>query len=257
MFIDTHCHLTDEVFSDVKSVVDGCNKDDVRLLINAGYNMPSSVGGAELSKGFKEIYFLCGFHPSDAEDFNNETIDNLLSLSRNEKCVGIGEIGLDYHYDGFDKKLQQKVFITQLELAKSLNLPVCIHSRDCTEDMIKILKDNKDKLINGAVMHCFSGSLETAKILWQMDIYTSFSGTLTFKNAKNLIEVAKCVPNDLYLTETDSPYLSPHPFRGETNSPQKVKYVALKLAEIRQQPVEVVTNQIKNNALNLYKKIKL
>ncbi len=254
MFTDTHCHLNDSRYEDVDVIVNNFLDSKVSLVINAGYNIESSIKGQRLSEKYSQVYFTAGIHPSDVADCTEQGLKQIEELTSNPKCVGIGEIGLDYHWD-YDKKSQYEGFIKQIELANCLKLPISIHSRDATEDMINVLKNYKDKLSNGFIMHCFSGSKETAKILLDLGGYISFAGTLTFKNANSLLEVAKYVPEDKMLTETDSPYLSPHPFRGKTNEPKMVTLVAEKLAELKGLSVEQTAYKVRQNTLNLYKKI--
>lgn len=255
MFIDTHCHIDDQKIVDLDDVVSDYLKDGVDTVINMACNLNSCATGMALSQKYPSVYFASGFHPSDANDVTNEDLYRLKSYLTQDKCVAVGEIGLDYHWDGFDKQKQKQVFISQIELAKEFKLPVSIHSRDATEDMINILKDNKDKLVYGAVMHCFSGSKETASQLLKLGLYISFAGTLTFKNAKNLVEVAEFVPSDYCLTETDSPYLAPHPFRGTLNTPKNVSLVCARLAEIKGVPIEQMASAVKENAKRLFKKL--
>ena len=232
MFIDTHCHLNDQKFENVEQVVKNFIRDGVDIAINMGCNAESSEFGRDLSEKYNEIYFATGCHPSDVSGFSQKEFDRIANLTSHPKCVAIGEIGLDYHWQPFDKKIQADCFIKQIELAKETKLPICIHSRDCTEDMLKILKENKAKLDFGGVMHCFSGSVETAKELLNLGLYISFAGPLTFKNAGRLLEVASFVPNDYCLTETDSPYLAPHPLRGTVNEPKNVSFVCAFLAKL-------------------------
>ncbi len=255
MFIDTHCHIDDQKLIDKDAVIKSLVRSNVTVAINMGCNVSSSVSGKDLSERFEQIYFGAGFHPSDIDDFDDKSIDTLIDLSKHKKCVAIGEIGLDYHWDGFDKDSQINGFIKQLELAKTLKLTVSVHCRDATEDMIKILKQNKNLLGYSGVMHCFSGSVETAKELLKLGFYISFAGTLTFKNARSLIDVAKIVPLEYCLTETDSPYLSPHPYRGSLNEPKNVPLVTARLAEIKEQNIEIVASQIMQNAKRLFTKL--
>lgn len=256
MFVDTHCHLNDEKFDDINSVCKSLADNGVAVAINMGCDFDSSVSGKVISEKYDNVFFGVGFHPSEVDKFSCDVLNDFEKISRHEKCLAIGEIGLDYHYDGVDKEKQKKLFVEQLELAKSLKLPVSIHSRDSTEDMLKILRENKSLLTHGAIMHCFSGSLETAKILLSLGLFISFSGTLTFKNAKNLLEVASYVPLDFCLTETDSPYLSPEPFRGKRNEPKNVKFVLEKLAEIKNISIFDASNAIFDNATNVFCKLK-
>ena len=160
------------------------------------------------------LYFAAGFHPSNLADFRAGDYERLAALLASPKGVAVGEIGLDYHYDDTDETAQKRAFCAQLELADSLGLPFIVHSRDAAADTLQILKDNRAKLSHGGVMHCFSGSPETAKEYLKLGLYISFAGPVTFKNARRLDEVAKIVPADRILAETDSPYLAPEPLRG-------------------------------------------
>jgi TatD DNase family protein len=177
------------------------------------------------------------------------------ALTSHEKCLAVGEIGLDYYWKPFDKEKQKEVFIKQIELANQSKLPICIHSRDATLDTLTILKENKSKLSNGLVFHCFSGSVETAREVLDLGSYISFAGPLTFKNSRYTVEVAKFAPEDRCLTETDSPYLAPHPLRGTVNSPKNVSIIAAFLASVKGMEVERLAEQVFKNAKTLFKKL--
>ena len=235
MFVDTHCHLHDQKFNDLDSVVKAYTDDGVDMVIDMGCDYESSLIGKDLSEKYSSVYFGCGFHPSDAYKFTDRDIDKLLSLSKNPKCVAIGEIGLDYYWEPFDKKVQQSVFIKQLEVAYNAKLPVSIHSREATFDMLNLLKEHRSLLAYGAVMHCYSGSVETARELMNLGVMIGFGGTVTFKNARKLLEVAEFVPTEYMLTETDSPYLAPHPYRGKRNEPKYVSIVTSFLADLKKE----------------------
>jgi TatD DNase family protein len=257
MIIDSQSHYDDERFdNDREELLLGLKDKNIEKIINVGYNLESSKRAVQFVNTYDFCYAAIGFHPSDASDCTEDALSELIELTKDPKVVCWGEIGLDYHYDNIDKESQKKLFVSQLELAKTLKLPVSIHSRDCTEDMLKLLKENKNLLEYGAVMHCFSGSLETAKILLNLGLFISFSGTLTFKNAKNLLEVADYLPLDKCLTETDSPYLSPEPFRGKLNEPKNVKFVLSKLAFIKNLSVEKMADIVLENTKNLFYKLK-
>lgn len=255
MFIDTHCHLHDEKLKDSDKVVGEYLEAGVSIAINMACCALTSEMGKQLAEKYPSVYFGTGCHPSDVSGLDNEEFERISALTTHPKCVAIGEIGLDYYWPGYDKELQAKGFISQLELAKESKLPVSIHSRDATGDMLKIIKENKDKLIYGGVMHCFSGSVETAKELLKAGLYISFAGPLTFKNANTLLEVAKFVPDDRYLTETDSPYLTPHPFRGKVNGPKHIPLIAEKLATLKNKEVERVAEEVMANAKRLFTKL--
>lgn len=255
MFIDTHCHIDDPKLVDKEKVVESYLANGVTRVINMGCDVKSSIVSQELANRFDSLYYACGFHPNQLEEYSIDSLDFLKNISSDKKCVAIGEIGLDYHWEGFNKNKQIDAFVNQLDLAYSLKLPVSIHSRDATLDMLNILKERKNKLNYGAVMHCFSGSKETAKELINLGVYISFGGTLTFKNAVNLVEVAKFVPEDYCLTETDSPYLAPTPLRGTVNQPKNVRLVTEYLAFLKGVNVESMAEIIMNNAFRVFKKL--
>lgn len=255
MFIDTHCHLHDDKLADTDKYVEEYLRDGVDIAINAACCALTSEKGKDLAEKYPSVYFMTGCHPSDIGGFDEQELLRIEKLTAHPKCVAVGEIGLDYHWEPFDKEKQQKGFICQIELANQYKLPICIHSRDATADTLKILKENKAKLQYGAVMHCFSGSKETAAEILKMGLYISFAGPLTFKNANNLVEVAKFVPEDMCLTETDCPYLTPHPFRGKLNSPKNVSLVTARLAEIKGLNVDDMAEKVMNNAKRLFYKL--
>ncbi len=256
MYIDTHCHLDDEIFTDRENLVKEYLREGVERVINVGCEEKTSLFAKQLAEQFGSVYFAVGFHPGEISKFNDSSESFIRHLANHEKCVAIGEIGLDYHWEGYDKAVQQSAFIKQLEIACDLKLPVSVHLRDATEDALKVLKENKSKLIHGGVIHCFSGSKETASELLKLGFYIGFGGTLTFKNAVNLAEVAKFVPIDRVLTETDSPYLAPHPLRGSVNSPKNIPIVCAKIAELKGIEICKTAERIMQNARVLFKKLK-
>lgn len=253
MFIDIHCHIDDERYPSADEIAKKLQSDGVDYVIDIGYDVESSKTACLTASRNENVYFAAGIHPDSASQVKNG-LSEIEKLCKNDKCVAVGEIGLDYHYDGYDKDEQIKAFLSQIELATAVKLPVQIHSRDCTEDMLKILR--QVKLQYGGVMHCFSGSKETATELLKLGFYLSFGGSVTFKNARNVQEVATLVPTDRILTETDSPYLTPHPFRGQTNEPKNVALVAQKIAELKNIDVAVIAERVKNNAKDIFYKLK-
>lgn len=255
MFIDTHCHLKDQKLQDIDSVVGGYLKSNVSIAINMGCCALTSEQGKDLAEKYPSIYFGAGCHPSDINTFDDGQLSVIEKLTSHPKCVAVGEIGLDYYWQPYDKQKQIQGFISQLELAKTCKLPISIHCRDATGDMLEILKQNKDKLTYSGVMHCFSGSVETAKELLKLGLYISFAGPLTFKNANSILEVAKIVPDDRCLTETDSPYLAPHPLRGTVNEPKNVGIILSKLAELKGQDMYDLAQKVMQNAKTLFKKL--
>jgi len=255
MFIDTHAHLTD-LRLDAKQILADMDKDKLSRIVTVGFDYSTSLGALKIAKSDSRVFSSVGIHPSDAKSFTEKAMDEFLALSKEEKVVAVGEIGLDYHYPDFDKDTQIKVFIRQLELAKAAQLPVIIHMRDADEDTLKILTQHKDKISNGGVMHCYSGSFESSKRYIDLGLHLSFTGALTFRNAKHAPEVVSKAPIDRLVIETDCPYLAPEPFRGKTNYPKYLVLVAEKMAEIRGISVEEIGRVTSNNAFKLFPKMK-
>ena len=257
IYIDTHAHLNyDNKYGDREQLIADICAAGIERVINVGWNYESSRSAALLAQKHERLYFAAGFHPSNLSDFCAGDHERIASLLSSPKGVAVGEIGLDYHYDGADEAAQKRAFAEQLELADALGLPFAVHSRDAAQDTLNILKDNKGKLSHGGVMHCFSGSPETAKEYLKLGLYISFAGPVTFKNARRLDEVAKIVPADRLLAETDSPYLAPEPVRGTLNTPLNVVRVYEKLAALRGEDAEELALQIRKNAYTLFPKLK-
>lgn len=257
IYIDTHAHLNyDNKYGDREQLIADICAAGIERVINVGWNYESSRSAALLAQKHERLYFAAGFHPSNLSDFCAGDHERIAALLSSPKGVAVGEIGLDYHYDGTDEAAQKRAFAEQLELADALGLPFAVHSRDAAQDTLNILKDNKSKLSHGGVMHCFSGSPETAKEYLKLGLYISFAGPVTFKNARRLDEVAKIVPADRLLAETDSPYLAPEPVRGTLNTPLNVVRVYEKLAALRGEDAEELALQIRKNAYTLFPKLK-
>ena len=255
MFIDTHCHLEDENFSaDRAEVLTRAKAALVERIINFGSTMQSSIAVAELAKNFPELYAGVGIHPEEIDDFNADTCAHLAELAAAEKVIAIGEIGLDYHWekDSDRRLIQQKIFVEQLDLARQLKLPVCVHDRDAHADTLRILQTEARDL--RGVLHCYSGSAEIAREIFKLGWFIGVDGPLTFKNSAKLPEVVKIAPRDRLLIETDAPYLAPVPYRGKRNEPAYVVEVAKKLAEIRGETLEEVADYTTANAHELYGK---
>lgn len=250
---DSHAHLDDEAFeSDREEVIEKC-LCEIKGVVNPGSDMASSLKAIGLAERYGGIYAAVGFHPHEAKLMQDKDIDTFAKLATNKKVVAIGEIGLDYYYDHSPRDIQKDVFIRQLDLARQLHLPVIIHNRDSHADILEILK-KESKGIRG-IFHAYSGSWEMAKILLKMDWLIAFGGSLTFKNAVKTVEVAQKIPEDMMLLETDSPYLTPVPFRGKRNDPSMVKLVCEKVAQLKNLPVEYVANVTTNNLRTLFAKI--
>jgi TatD DNase family protein len=205
----------------------------------------------ELIETYDFMYAAVGWHPVDAIDMTEDDLQWIEELSNHPKVVAIGEMGLDYHWDKSPKDVQMEVFRKQIRLAKKVGLPIIIHNREATADIVNILKEEEASRVGG-IMHCFSGSAETALECINMNFYISLGGPVTFKNAKKPKEVAAAVPLDRLLIETDCPYLAPHPYRGKRNEPSYVKLVAEQIAEIKQLTIEEVSQATTENAKKLF-----
>ncbi|MGC4379262.1 TatD family hydrolase [Fictibacillus sp. Mic-4] len=249
---DTHAHLNAVQFQeDVEEVIERALAEGVEHIVVVGFDTETIHGAIKLAENYDFIYAAVGWHPVDAIDMRDEDLNWIEELASHPKVVALGEMGLDYHWDKSPKEVQKEVFRRQIRLAKKVNLPIIIHNREATKDVVDILREEGAKEVGG-IMHCFSGSLEVAKECMDMNFYISFGGPVTFKNAKKPKEVAKEVPIDRLLIETDCPYLSPHPFRGKRNEPSYVKYVAEALAELKEMPVEQLIEKTSENAKRLF-----
>lgn len=251
MLFDTHAHLNDERFDeDREEILSSLTEKGLWAYCEIGYDMPSSFKAAELAKQYDFVYAAAGVHPHDSKDMTDGDFIRLKELLKDKKVVALGEIGLDYYCDNSDRNIQREIFARQLALAKETDMPVIIHSRDAMEDTINILREYGT---GDGIIHCYSGSRESAKILLDMGYYISFAGPVTFKNAASLPEVAKYVPLERLLIETDSPYLAPVPYRGKRNCPLYVEEVCRKIAELRGMPFEEVADITLTNAKRVYR----
>ncbi|CAH1222786.1 putative metal-dependent hydrolase YcfH [Paenibacillus plantiphilus] len=248
MLIDTHTHLDSYKFDEDRAeVIERARAAGVETLINVGFNRETIPSTMALAEQHEFIYAVVGWHPVDSIDMRPEDLDWIASLCDHKKVVAIGEIGLDYHWDTSPKDVQQRVFREQIRLALDKRMPIVIHNRDAHEDVVHILKEENAKAVGG-VMHCFSGSWETAKQCLDMNFYISFGGPVTFQNARVPKEVLRQVPLDRILIETDSPYLAPHPYRGKRNESAYVRLVAETAAEITGKTVEEIAKITSENA---------
>ena len=248
---DSHCHYSDEAFDEDREEILShyLKANGVRAIIHAGADMPTSEYGVEYSAKYDFMYTAIGLHPEEAGREPAGYIESLRELAHSsKKVVAIGEIGLDYHYDGYDKQKQAELFENQLKLAEELNLPVVIHSRDATADTMALLKKYKPR----GVMHCFSGSAETAKEVLALGMYLSFTGVVTFKNAKKAREAVMVVPDDRLLLETDCPYMAPEPNRGKRCDSTMIKYSAQKIAELKGVDTQALVNKCNQNTCDLF-----
>lgn len=227
MFTDTHCHLLSDDYNNINEIINNAQKNKVNRFINNGCDRKANEEILNLINKYKEMYGAIGIHPTEIDDINDDDFDFIEKNIDKEKVVAIGEIGLDYHYEGFNKEKQQEIFRKQLQIAQNHHIPVIIHSRDATKDTIDILKEYK---VSG-IIHSFSGSLETAKIYIKMGFLLGVNGVVTFKNC-NLKDVLKNIDLKNIVLETDSPYLSPVPFRGTKNEPKNVYVIAKFLSDL-------------------------
>ncbi|MEH7650572.1 TatD family hydrolase [Bacillus safensis] len=253
MLFDTHAHLNAEQYNeDLEQVIERAKSEKVEKIVVVGFDRPTITRAMELIEEYDFIYAAIGWHPVDAIDMTDEDLAWIKDLSQHEKVVAIGEMGLDYYWDKSPKDVQKEVFRRQIALAKEVNLPIVIHNRDATEDVGTILKEEGAAEVGG-IMHCFTGSLETAKACMEMNFYISFGGPVTFKNAKKPKEVVKEIPSDRLLIETDCPYLTPVPFRGKRNEPSYVKYIAEQIAELREISFEELAELTTKNAKKVFR----
>lgn len=229
---DTHAHYDSGAFNaDRLEVLASMPEQGVELILNPGCDLESSKTAVSLAERFPFVYAAVGVHPSDCQDFSQETADGLRALAAHPKVRAVGEIGLDYYWkDNPPKDFQQKVFHTQMELAEELRLPVVVHDREAHRDCLEVVKAHPN--VTG-VYHCYSGSLEDAKILVKLGWMLSFTGVVTYKNARKSLEVIDWLPMDRIMVETDSPYLTPEPFRGKRNDSGKVYRVAEAIAQVK------------------------
>lgn len=251
-FVDTHCHVFKSDYANIDEILENASNKYIKYVINNGSNNETNKEVLELIKKYPNMYGAIGIHPEDVEGVMPDDIKFIEDNLGNEKIVAIGEIGLDYYYTKENKEEQIKLFESQLALAEKYNMPVIVHSRDATEDTINFLKKFKCK----GVIHSFSGSLETAKIYIKMGYLLGVNGVITFKNAK-IKDVIKEVGLKNIVLETDSPYLTPVPFRGTQNNPGHVLEIAQFVADLYNISLEELAEQTNNNITEMYKKIKL
>lgn len=253
MRFDTHCHLDDARFdADRQALLDDMQARGFMPCVTVGADMASSRACLALAESRPWLYFAAAVHPHDAKTYSDEAHSALLDMMKHPKCVAWGEIGLDYHYDLSPRDVQRDVFIRQLEAATGLGKPVIFHVREAHGDVTDILRARRGRKLPQGVLHCYSGSAEQARVYLDMGFFISLAGPVTFKNAVKLAEVARLVPEDRLLIETDSPYLSPEPLRGRRNDPRNVHYVAQKLAELRGVTDEVICEQTRHNGMRLF-----
>ena len=254
-FFDSHAHLDDDKFKeDREEIIEKIYKDGIEKFVSAGYSLEGSKKAIELSKKYEFIYATCGISPNDIPQTEEELWKMLEEINhlakQNQKVVAIGEIGLDYYWNTENKELQKKAFVEQIKIANELELPIVIHTREAVMDTLEILKQNE--VYKKGVFHCCSLNRELIKEGLKLGFYISFAGPVTFKNSKNANEVIGMVPADKILIETDSPYLSPEPLRGRRNDPRNVKFIAKKVADVKELTLEEVANITYQNAKKIF-----
>jgi TatD DNase family protein len=255
--IDTHCHLNyDYAPKSEQDVVREAEQAGVRFFVTIGVDMKTLPDTIAVSERYPNVFHTVGVHPHEAIDFRDEDIETLKKLASHPKCRGIGEIGLDYHYDHSPREVQRKVLDQQLQLALEVGQPVIIHSREAEEDLLSALSLYAGQVPNGkpvGVIHCFSGSRAFGEACLKLGFHISFSGIVTFKKALEIQDCARDFPLDRIVVETDSPYLAPIPHRGKKCEPGMVKLTAMKIAELRNLPLEEIARATTANARSLFR----
>ena len=250
-FFDSHAHYNDEQFDiDKNSLIKEIYNSKITSIINAGYNLESSKKAIKLAKEYDFIYATVGISPNDIDDFKKEYLNEIENLAKDKKVVAIGEIGLDYHWNTDNKALQKQVFISQIEIANKLKLPIVIHTREAIYNTLDILKNN---ICNKkGAFHCSPLNIDLIREGLKLGYYISFAGPVTFKNSKNADQVINMVPIDRILIETDSPYLSPEPVRGTRNDSRNVKYIAEKISKVKGIDIQEIAKITYNNAKTIF-----
>lgn len=250
MYFDTHAHYDDERFDpDRDAVLSAMKAGGIDLIVDPASDIASAKKARDIAEKYDFVYFAAGVHPENAAEAADDFLNEVSALASHPKCVAIGEIGLDYHYGAETKQRQQELLRLQLDLARELKMPVIIHERDAAQDWLNILKDYRDVM---GVCHCFSGSWETAKVILDAGWNLSFTGVVTFKNARKAVDVVSKMPLDRLMLETDSPYMAPEPHRGERNSSLNVPFIGRKVAEIRGLPEEEIARITTENGKRFY-----
>ncbi len=255
-FIDVHCHLNNKDYGDLGLLIEQLRTCGVKKVISAGFDLSSSLDALACAEVYPEVYFTAGLHPTELKNCKESDLLAVERLISHPKCVAVGEIGLDYHYDDTDKQKQYEFFTAQIEIAHRNNMPVVIHSRDCAEDMLELLKKYSDKLSSGALLHCYSHSLEMALIFEKMGLKFSFGGTSTYSGSKKARKTILNLSENSLLTETDSPYLSPKSVKGTfPNTPLSIPEILENMAQIRGVDVAKMGEIVWNNAHALFPKL--
>jgi len=253
MLFDSHTHLNDDVlYAHIDEVVKRSLDADVSFFLCVGYDKASSIRALEIAHRYPFVYAAIGFHPTEAQKVTDDDLKWLEIALTDEKVKAVGEIGLDYFWDQTHKDVQKYIFIKQLQLANKYHLPVSIHMRDATKDTYEILKNEKSQDTQG-IMHCFSGSVESAREFIKLNMMISLAGPVTFKNAKDPKAVASQIDLNQMLIETDAPYLAPHPYRGKENSPAYLRIIAEEIARIKNISYSEVATTTCNNAKKIFR----
>ena len=248
--IDCHCHLTDEAFDDDRLfIINDLSNFAIRGIINPATNIEDSKKAIALGEKFDNFYPMVGIHPEEVDHIKDKDLEELEILAKNDKVVAIGEIGLDYYWKDDNKDRQKEIFIHQLDLARDLDLPAVIHVREAKDDVIEILKDYTDLKIQ---IHCFSDDLKTLNTYMDMGFYISIGGVVTFANGTNEHVAARNVPIERLMLETDSPYLTPEPYRGLRNDPRRVVEVARKIAELKDMKMDKLAKRTYKNTVEFF-----
>ena len=260
-YIDVHCHLSGDEFDAVggmDEVIARARENGVERIICSGFDLDSSKVSRAIAERYEDVYFCAGFHPSELKKYREGDLEEIRTLCMHEKCVALGEIGLDYHFDDNPpKEVQRELFYRQLALADELGLPVVLHSRDAAQETLEFLREHKALLKKGGVMHCYSYSPEMTADFIALGLAFSFGGPSTFKNGKKAQECIQRIPAHLLLSETDCPYLTPVPYRGTfPNEPKNVKFVVDNMATLLSENVEELKNTLMQNAKTLFFKLK-
>ncbi|MDD6729205.1 MAG: TatD family hydrolase [Eubacteriales bacterium] len=246
---DTHSHYDDEQFNpDREALLNNLQSQGVSIIVSCGCDIDSTQFNFDLAQKYDYIYFAAGFHPENLEGAGLDDLKIIEKFAKNEKCVAIGEIGLDYHWMSSTKKVQQDFFEAQIELAKNMNLPVIVHDREAHGDTLDILKNTKPS----GVLHCFSGSKEMAREIIKLGMYIGLNGVATFNNARKSLEVVREIPIERLVLETDCPYLAPTPVRGTRNDSSNIPYIAEKIGEVLGMNGQKVLDITNENAKRLY-----
>ena len=250
-FFDTHAHYNDEKFEEDRDIIiNQIKENNIKYVTVVGYNIESSIKAIEIANKYDNIYATVGISPNDLE--SEIDLEKIESLAQDKKVVAIGEIGLDYYWNKENKDLQKNIFVKQIEIANKMELPISIHTREAVYDTLDILK-NRIKVKNTGIFHCCPLNIELIKEAVKLGFYISFSGNITFKNSKNANKCIEAVPIDKLLIETDSPYMTPEPYRGKRNNSIYVKLVAQKIAEVRNMELTDIAKITLENGKKVYK----